>query len=957
MRFFKPKHCALALTLISHVMPLSPVAEQVDGKIVNHSSTNNEESSSTFQSDEGEHSSLVDQATASGALHQVLSDDVEENVKKQRENAAAPLGEESFATAADMDGTLMRKADVESRGGDGAAKDSLSSDYIEDDELQEGSTQERAIDSDTEQVSEEPRRESTREAGPEDELILEDDTARRIHSSGTRRADMDDVTEPLSSETSAKAPGQGYPEAGAAPDADGGVTPGTTTSDEDVADQVEDAEDEDDDDDDIPVKAVNYAHKNAGAIILYSSPRFKGTSNLLVSDNDKYAISPCSDKKSVVISLSEDILVKVIVLSNFEKYSSSVKEFQVLGSQHYDPGNSKTKWHDLGKYSAKPTSSGEETFELKEASWTRYLKFRFITHFGNEHYCTITQIKVHGSTMVQGFHEQYDPWMGVEAELDDVFEAETETGSEKEATSVIAEGEEESGATPVEEEPLQRTSNQTTGKSADAESVERAVVDPEAVKVHSSNGAVKTHKKAEADEESATATKDAAPKSEGAAVDRAGEETSASKLQERENSKGADETVQEESTEVEHSESGPAAKVAEAVQTVANMIITVSAMVAASSENTTVNGTVSQSEKSSEDAVRGRDEGMIAIQEGNEAEVGEKENNLREDKASDHATSDQSSAADKGRGESDKEPKQATNGSEAKVEDKNKPLKSTTNPKVAIPKDEAQKQSKSIHTKAEHRETHQDIEKLNSMLKLLADADPSISCIESLKFSDFRVKLQNKAKAARAKAAGDATTGSAPNTKVEPIFKTLTDEIKGLQIHVSMYDQFLNELTVCYHQVVVHLASQNRRLETEHNLRLAQIDERLRRMEHPDRLKLFITGIASLRPGALTVFDMLQKWWTNAYVFTTSEILPVIRQNLETNESWRDAALLASGAVLALTLISLWKLVSNWMGGGRGNGNDIILPPHPGRKVRKKNRKKNAPAQRHNQVTSDESNS
>jgi len=43
----------------------------------------------------------------------------------------------------------------------------------------------------------------------------------------------------------------------------------------------------------------------------------KGASNLLVGDKNKYDITPCStDKKFVVISLLEDILVKQIKMSN-----------------------------------------------------------------------------------------------------------------------------------------------------------------------------------------------------------------------------------------------------------------------------------------------------------------------------------------------------------------------------------------------------------------------------------------------------------------------------------------------------------------------------------------------------------------------------------------------------------------------------------------------------------------
>ena len=183
------------------------------------------------------------------------------------------------------------------------------------------------------------------------------------------------------------------------------------------------------DEDDGPrqIKQVDYASKAAGAIILENSPSLEGASNLLTSDKDKYSIAPCADKKYVVISLSEDILVKQIKLSNYERYSSRVKEFQVLSSHEYPSSTSSTSitaetttsndnepttidnkdvWNTIGTYTVH-SKSGEQTFELNEPSWARYLKFRFISHWGSEHYCTLSQIKVHGSTMLQGFHEQW----------------------------------------------------------------------------------------------------------------------------------------------------------------------------------------------------------------------------------------------------------------------------------------------------------------------------------------------------------------------------------------------------------------------------------------------------------------------------------------------------------------------------------------------------------------------
>lgn len=153
------------------------------------------------------------------------------------------------------------------------------------------------------------------------------------------------------------------------------------------------------------IKLVDYASKLAGAQILEHSSSFKGASNLLTGDKDKYSIAPCEDEKYIVIGLSEDILVKKIKLSNYERYSSRVKKFEVLASQEY-PTPTEEHWNSIGVYEAY-AKSGEQVFELENPTWARYLQFRFLSHYGSEHYCTLSQIKVHGSTMLQGFHEQW----------------------------------------------------------------------------------------------------------------------------------------------------------------------------------------------------------------------------------------------------------------------------------------------------------------------------------------------------------------------------------------------------------------------------------------------------------------------------------------------------------------------------------------------------------------------
>jgi hypothetical protein len=150
--------------------------------------------------------------------------------------------------------------------------------------------------------------------------------------------------------------------------------------------------DQDDDSDVGRSKNIfNFASQAAGAVILDKSPQSaKGYSHLLTNDKDKYGISPCDEKKWVVIGLSEDILVTSVALANYEKYSSMLKEFQLLASTSYPT----EKWINLGIYEAQPRL-GEQTFHITDYSvHTRYLKIKFNTHHGNEDLCTLSQVKI-----------------------------------------------------------------------------------------------------------------------------------------------------------------------------------------------------------------------------------------------------------------------------------------------------------------------------------------------------------------------------------------------------------------------------------------------------------------------------------------------------------------------------------------------------------------------------------
>ncbi|KAF0694812.1 Aste57867_14336 [Aphanomyces stellatus] len=142
---------------------------------------------------------------------------------------------------------------------------------------------------------------------------------------------------------------------------------------------------------------MNYASKDSGATVLDHAPGTKGSVNLLVPDKDRYMLIPCAnDKKWVVIGLSEDIHADAIVVANYEKFSSPIREFLILGSLSYP---SET-WIVLGNFTT-VHKSGEQLFDFHEKHHVRYIKLRMMSHYGSEYYCTMSQVKVHGLTLSQ----------------------------------------------------------------------------------------------------------------------------------------------------------------------------------------------------------------------------------------------------------------------------------------------------------------------------------------------------------------------------------------------------------------------------------------------------------------------------------------------------------------------------------------------------------------------------
>ncbi len=151
---------------------------------------------------------------------------------------------------------------------------------------------------------------------------------------------------------------------------------------------------------------MNFASLDAGAVILGHSKAMEKTSSLLIDDRDKYALAACDlDTHWVTIGLSEEIEPHEIELHNYERYSSIVRKFQVLGGNANLPT---TKWTLLGEFEAEE-KLGVQTFTIETKAWVRSIKLRFLSYYGNEYYCTLTEVRVFGSTdQFEKIHIDFD---------------------------------------------------------------------------------------------------------------------------------------------------------------------------------------------------------------------------------------------------------------------------------------------------------------------------------------------------------------------------------------------------------------------------------------------------------------------------------------------------------------------------------------------------------------------
>ncbi|KAI3640257.1 hypothetical protein MIR68_001135 [Amoeboaphelidium protococcarum] len=145
----------------------------------------------------------------------------------------------------------------------------------------------------------------------------------------------------------------------------------------------------------------NYASFDCGAIIRQSDSSTQHATSILNANNkDTYMLTVCSDKNEerfVTIELCQDILIDGVVIANLEFFSSMYSRINVYISDFYPP----VQWTHLAVLDT-VNNRDLQLFQVEESlMWAKYVKLQFVSHYGSEHYCPLTLVKVYGSTMME----------------------------------------------------------------------------------------------------------------------------------------------------------------------------------------------------------------------------------------------------------------------------------------------------------------------------------------------------------------------------------------------------------------------------------------------------------------------------------------------------------------------------------------------------------------------------
>uniref|UniRef100_A0A915PDQ2 SUN domain-containing protein n=1 Tax=Setaria digitata TaxID=48799 RepID=A0A915PDQ2_9BILA len=150
--------------------------------------------------------------------------------------------------------------------------------------------------------------------------------------------------------------------------------------------------------------ARNYASKECGAKVLFSNEEAENKNAVLnEKEADDYMRNPCerAEHKWLIIELCETIQPTVLEIANFELFSSGPQNVRISGSERY-PSND---WIVLGDFIAE-NNREIQRFSIAARSYVKFLRLELLSHYGREHYCTLSLVRLLGISMVDEYEAE-----------------------------------------------------------------------------------------------------------------------------------------------------------------------------------------------------------------------------------------------------------------------------------------------------------------------------------------------------------------------------------------------------------------------------------------------------------------------------------------------------------------------------------------------------------------------
>ncbi|XP_064648858.1 SUN domain-containing ossification factor-like isoform X2 [Lineus longissimus] len=142
---------------------------------------------------------------------------------------------------------------------------------------------------------------------------------------------------------------------------------------------------------------TNYASLSCGAKVLSHNPEVQHASYTLNDNKDEYMINPCSANKWFIVELCEPIQVKFVEVANFELFSSLPKDVRLHTSDKYPSKD----WKLLDTYTATEERKIHIFPVMGQQLYSKYLKVEVLSHFGTEHFCPLTLLRVFGTSYAE----------------------------------------------------------------------------------------------------------------------------------------------------------------------------------------------------------------------------------------------------------------------------------------------------------------------------------------------------------------------------------------------------------------------------------------------------------------------------------------------------------------------------------------------------------------------------